>query len=123
MMSILIHKENNEGHIAGVKITNMFIIAHLLFVDDIFLFSRGSTEEWCVIYEVLKVFYEATCMDISPTKSSFIECRIEGNIKEHISAFLPYQMDPINKGIKYLGYFIKSNHYLKEDWRWLFRKI
>jgi hypothetical protein len=38
-LSLLIKKARSEGHLKGVRITNLKIISHLLFVDDVILFG------------------------------------------------------------------------------------
>ena len=35
---------------------------------------------------------------------------------------LPYKMEPIVSGFKYLGYFLKPLGYKVSDWNWLFQK-
>jgi hypothetical protein len=38
-------------------------------------------------------------------------------------ARFPYHFKLVETGFKYLGFFIKPNHYLIEDWSWLIRKF
>lgn len=38
-------------------------------------------------------------------------------------SYLVLDKESFYKGIKYLGYFIKPNNYLKEDWWWLLKDI
>ena len=35
----------------------------------------------------------------------------------------PFKVDPLDKGIKYLGFIIKPNFYGIKDWKWLVKKI
>ena len=36
-----------------------------------------------------------------------------------IAQALPYKMDPITTGFKYLGYYLKPLGYKFSDWHWL----
>ena len=36
---------------------------------------------------------------------------------------MQFKMVNLEDGMKYLGYFLNHNHYIKEDWLWLIRKV
>ena len=46
---------------------------------------------------------EVSSMEISASKYSFLEWGVEENIKLQINGFIPFQMDPIDKVLRYLG--------------------
>jgi len=46
--SQLILKAKHEGHLKGIKITEIHHMTHLLFVDNVLLFGLGSQAEWYV---------------------------------------------------------------------------
>ena len=48
---------------------------------------------------------------------------IEERVLVQIQGFMPISMVPINFGIKYLGYFINLDKYLKEDELCIVKKI
>ena len=40
-----------------------------------------------------------------------------------ISSFLPFKMEPLTAGFKYLGYYLNPFGYGIRDWHWLIKKI
>ena len=98
-------------------------ITHLLFVDDVILFGLGIVDEWIAYKEALDLFWSATGMSVSLEKSSFLFDDVDEEIRLHISALLPFKMDPIYTGFKYLGYHIKPLGYRMIGWHWLFTKF
>ena len=79
-------------------------------------------EEWSVFHEIIKLFCDATGVEVSIQNSSFLINRVDYEVLEQVQIFLPLPMDSIEIGFKYLGYFFNSNNYLKEDWLWLLKK-
>ena len=43
-LSMLINKEKGEGKIAGLNISRILRITHILYVDDVVLFCQGTLE-------------------------------------------------------------------------------
>ena len=43
---------------------------------------------------------------------------VEDMVLDRISALLPYKMDPIEVGFKYIGHRLKPLNYCINDWRW-----
>ena len=76
-LSRLINKAKEEGKLVGIKISMVLRISQLFFVGDILLFGKGTLEEWHVLEEILETFSSATCMDVSETKSTFLEYGME----------------------------------------------
>lgn len=62
-------------------------------------------------------------MEISSDKSIFLHNELSDNVLEHIKGVLPFNMEPLDIGIKYLGYYLKLNNYGRVDWNWLIKKI
>ena len=58
-------------------------------------------------------------MLISSEKSSFLFNDIDDDTRRNITDLLPYKMEPIIKGFKYLGYRLKPLGYRTNDWQWL----
>jgi len=56
--------EKQEGRLNGILITRALAITHLLFVDDVLLFSKGIVKEWQLFKKILNVFSSATGMVI-----------------------------------------------------------
>ena len=103
--------------ISGIKVSPSLNLTHLLFVDDIILFGMGTVEEYQNYKEILDIFCSATGMEISVAKSSFLYNDIDETARERISNFLPFKMDPLTSGFKYLRYYLKPLGYGINDWR------
>ena len=58
-------------------------------------------------------------MGISMDKSSFLLNNMTKEVKNSISAILPFKMDMIDLGFKYLGLWLKPLGYVIKDWRWI----
>ena len=44
---------------------------------------------------------------------------VDDEIRESIASILPYKMDPLTTGFKYLGYRLKPIGYRTNDWIWI----
>lgn len=115
-LSLIILDAQKMGHIKGIKLSPGLSITHLLFVDDVILFGLGTVEEWLAYKEALDLFSSATGMSVSREKSSFLFNEVDEDIVNQISMFLPYIMEPIIVGFKYLGYRLKPLGYRPVDW-------
>ena len=62
-------------------------------------------------------------MKISDEKSSFLYNDIDETCRARIFSLLPYKMEPLDVGFKYLGYYLKPSGYCVNDWRWFIRKF
>lgn len=67
------------------------------------------------LHRVINLFFQATGMDISAAKSSFHHNVISSEILLSIQSCLHFQMEAMENGFKYLGFFLKPNGYHKED--------
>ena len=109
--------------IFGIKVSPSLNLTHLLFVDDFILFGLGTVEDWKNYKEILDTFCSATGMEISVAKSSFLCNDIDDIVRSRISNLLPFRMDPLTLGFKYLGYYLKPLGYGINDWRWFIQKF
>ena len=73
--------------------------------------------------QLLDLFCFTTSMQISGKKSSFLYNAINEHTKENIAAILPYKMEPLSVGFKYLGFYLKPLGYHVNDMRWLIKKF
>ena len=80
-------------------------------------------EKWSTYKTILDLLCKALGMDISENESSFFSYGLEENLLVHVRSLFPFEIKQLDDGFKYLGYYLKSNNYLKEDWRWLVRKV
>ena len=123
-LSKLIEKSKFEGMIVEVRIFSTCCITHLLFVDSVLLFGKGSLLESPSFKEILCLFCEASSMDKCREVCLWkISWRIPSNPKSQIFDLHPYEICSLDVGFKYLGYLLKTNHYSKEYWSWLLKKV
>lgn len=116
-LSRLILLAKQDGSISGIKITEQVLVTHTLFVDDVMFFGPGSISEWLCYKNILDLFYRASGMLISPSKSWFLELAI----KSQVCLFFPYNFKDIMAGTTYLSFFLKPTNYLRCDWLWLLK--
>ena len=64
----------------GIKVIGHITITHLLFVNDVLIFSDGSKNDLIHINNILDQFSKVTCMLLNVRKSSFsdINLSVEG---------------------------------------------
>ena len=91
-------------------------LTHRLFVDDVILFGMGIVDEWMAFDVILETFCAASGMCISLEKYGFLFSDLELGVQRSIQSFLPYKMEPILHGFKYLGYYIKPLGYKVKYW-------
>ena len=123
ILSVLIQNAQQRGVITGVKVTSSLYLTHLLFVDDVILFGEETIVEWQHYKQILDMFCSLTAMQFSGDKSSFLFNVIYDITKENIAAILPYKMEPLLVGFKYLGFYLKPLGYQVNDWHWLIKKF
>ena len=115
-LSLLITDSRENGLIRGIQISSALALTHLLFVDDVILLGTGTFLDWMAFEIILSTFRKASGMSISVDKSGFLYNNVDEDILSEISMVLPYKMDPISTGFKYLGYFITPMGYKVNDW-------
>eukprot|EP00253_Pinus_taeda_P030883 PITA_30883 len=122
-LSRLISEAKRTGMIKGLEVAANLFITHLLFVDDILLFTNGNLDEVKELKAILELFMKATGMQINIRKS---QCILEGfsrNERAQINTSLPFESLSMDDPFKYLGFWLKPNSYKKQDWNWLVAKI
>jgi hypothetical protein len=122
-LSLLINREKFVGTLTGITVSRIIKILHLLFVDDILIMSRENIDEWAVIVCILNIFQSATGLQINAEKSLFLTAGLVDSDLIPFKALFPYHFEPFETGFKYLGFFLKPNRYLAEDWSWLICKF
>jgi hypothetical protein len=122
-LNLSLKKGQAEGKLTGVKVSRLIKILHLLFVDDVLIMSKASIEEWKVIDEILNVFCRATSLVVNLQKSTFHYFGIQQEVIDSFKDIFPYNFVDLSEGFRYLGYFLKSDNYKAEDWRWLISKF
>ena len=122
-LSLLIKDAKVNGLIRGIKISSALALTHLLFMDDVILLGTGTLLEWMDFEVILSTFCKASGMSISVEKSGFLFNNIDEGTLLNIARVLPYNMENITTGFKYLGYFLKPLGYKVNDWIWLIQNF
>jgi hypothetical protein len=122
-LSRAILEQVGGNKIKGIPVARGINITHIMFVDDIILFGIGNIMKWEVYNKIPELFCKATCMAISPHKSSFLEAGWAVEELALLKDIFPFDVKPVEEGIKYLGCYIKQNCYNKTDWLWLEKKF
>ena len=118
-LSHLIGKAKSDGKIYGIKLSPSLVFSHLLFVDDAIIFGMGTLEEWKEYKEILNLFCVASGMRFNLEKYYFLSNYIFKDTSKVITDILPYKMDLIDKGFKYMGFWLKHLGYVANDWHWI----
>jgi len=109
--------------LAGVRLSDMSSITHLLFVDDVLIFLNGSFQDSYAFKAILDLFCIATGMQPNIAKSTIIIVSCQLNEARLASQFFEYERQDLDDGLKYLGFRLKPNGYRIADWTWLIAKI
>ena len=72
---------------------------------------------------ILSSFCLASGMDVNCKKSCFLAHNIDPILKQRIHETFNIPFICMDKGMKYLGFFLKPNNYKVKDWLWLLQKI
>jgi len=72
-LSLLLNGKKLEGRLTGVKVSRTIKILHVLFVDDVVILLKASTEEWIEIDLLLKTFCLASGLMINITKTTILQ--------------------------------------------------
>ena len=72
---------------------------------------------------ILDLFSRATGMQINSSKSTLLTHLMEPKEVLIYKALFPFAENPLDEGLKYLGFHLKPNSYTKSDWNWLLEKL
>ena len=114
---------HREGNFNGIDVSQHLQITHLLFVDDVLIFCSGTVHDMNTLAAVLALFSSATGMEINERKSTLTTHRLDDAEVGHPMVCFPFLRVPLDDGLKYLGFFLKPNNYLKKDLVWLIEKL
>jgi hypothetical protein len=76
-----------------------------------------------IFNDILKLFSNATGMQVNERKSTLSINIISGEELDFLRHIFPLLVKELEKGLKYLGLNLKPNDYRKEDWFWLLRNL
>ena len=114
-LSQLLKKAHCEGQLNGIVVAQQLQITHLLFVDDVLIFCSGSAHDVDTISKILGLFSSTTGMEINVGKSTLTTHGMEEEEVRHATTLFPFNRATLDEGLKYLGFLLKPNNYLKKD--------
>jgi len=103
----LIASAKRNGDLCGLKISDDCFLTHLLFVDDVMIFLDGTIRDSRTFSKILTLFSTATGVLANHTKSSIILTRMTIHESQFGRELFPFGISPLDRGIKYLGFWIK----------------
>lgn len=112
-----------QGQFKGVQIAQNLFITHLLFVDDVMIFCSGTRGDTRALQEILEIFSKATGMEINAEKSTLSTHLMRPVEVEELTRVCPFNTAGLDEGLKYLGFSLKANIYMKKDWSLLIGKV
>jgi len=79
------------------------------------IFCSGSRKDTHTLREVLDIFSKAIGMEINSEKSTLTTHLLRHDEFEALNRTFPYNIASLDAGLKYLGFSLKPNNYLKQD--------
>jgi len=122
-LSRLIASAKRDGDLGGLKISDDCYLTHLLFVDNVIIFLDGSIRDSRSFSKILSLFSFATGMLANHSKSSIIYTRTSIQESQYVHRLFPYGITPLDRGLKYMGFWIKPVNQKIADWTWLVSKL
>ena len=114
-LSRLLLEAHRGGNFNGINVSQHLQITHLLFVDDVLIFCSRTVHDLNTLAEILALFSSATGMEINEGKSTFTTHHMEDVEVGYATTCFPFVRVTLDDGLKYLGFFLKPNKYLKKD--------
>lgn len=102
----------------GILVGKTLSLTHLLFVDDVLLFCYSDEINLGKLLELIDSFCANTRMEVKCNKLACYYKYINRALFHNMETFCPLEKLEIGEGLKYLGFLIKPNNYLKADWTW-----
>eukprot|EP00253_Pinus_taeda_P033507 PITA_33507 len=122
-LSRLIISAKREGSLSGLRITDECYLTHLLFVDDVLILLDGSIRDSLAFSRILQLFMKATCMMVNQQKSMITCTRTSVNEDQAALQAFPYTIHPLDRVLKYLGFWLKPKNHRIVDWVCLVNKV
>jgi len=107
----------------GIKITNSYILTHLLFVDDVLIFLNGGIGDLTSLHNVFGTFQKAMRIMLNEEKSTIIAIGCSQHEIQYALRRFSFTILPLEEGMGYLGYQLKPHGYKIVDWTWLITKV
>jgi hypothetical protein len=122
-LSLLLKNFIGEGILTGIKVSRLYKILHLLFVDDVLIMTRATLQEWWEIDKIICLFCKASGLMVNQSKTIVHYAGLTDIELAPFKSVLPYTFSELSSGFKYLGYYLKTGAQKAEDWDWLVARI
>jgi hypothetical protein len=122
-LNLLLKNSNAENKLSCIKVSRMFNILHLFFVDDVLILTKDDLQEWLEIDKLIVLFCKASGLQVNVTKTTL---HFEGLTNSYLTpfrSFLRYTFSAMDTWFKYLGYHLKTGAQRTSDWNWLLIKM
>ena len=83
-------------------------------MDDVLIFCSGDRRDTRILKEILELFSKATGMDINVGKSTITTHLLRPEEELELIENFPFNIVGLDVGLKYLGFSLKANLYLKK---------
>lgn len=122
-LSRLIATAKRDGDLCGLKIYDDCFLTHLLFVDDVLILLDGSIRDSHTFSKILLHFSSTTGMLANQSKSTITFARTSIHESHFAHQLFPYCIHPLDRGLKYLGFWLKPTCQKIADWARLVTKL
>ena len=122
-LSRAIKEATMQGSLVGIQISHIFPLTHILFIYAILIFCSDSIRDIQTLKNILVLFSMAMGVEINEGRSSVTAHLLTVEEPHSLNITFPFLLVDINVGLKYLGFCLKPNDYLKQDWNWLIEKL
>jgi len=69
-LGLLLKKSKEDNKLSGIKVSKMFNILHLFFVDDVFILTKADLQEWLEIDKLIVLFCKASGFQVNVSKTT-----------------------------------------------------
>jgi len=102
-LNLLLKNAIGEGKLLGIKVSIMYKIFHLLFIDDVLIMTKANLKEWWEIEKNICLFCKVLGLTINLSKPTVHYAGITDSELDPFKRFLPYTFRDLSMGFKYLG--------------------
>ena len=87
------------------------------------LFMVGIKENLKEFDSFIEKYKKAKGMLVNIDKSMLVHNECSKYLIQQSKEIISYPINPMSKGFKYIGFFLKHNIYVFQDWIWLYQKV
>ena len=101
-LSLLLKNFIGEGILTGIKVSRLYKILHLLFVDDVLIMTRATLQEWWEIDKINYLFCKASRLIVNQSKTMVHYAGLTDIELAPFKNILPNTFSDLSSGFKYL---------------------